>query len=107
MTTDKRPVFGVDRDPGVVMSMHSPEHPGVKAQKRSRAWDHNRMVDFYGAGPDGAQCGSCVHLYLVGGTSGRYYKCDQRPHNTASVTTDHRVRWPACRLYEQDPERDR
>jgi hypothetical protein len=95
-----RPIFGRDRDPGVVMSLPDSSDPYAGKPKVARAWTRNRMVDFYGPGPEGARCGTCLHLraYSYART---YYKCDQR-RMSSSVVTDHRVRWPACALYQPE-----
>ena len=58
----------------------------------------NPCVRLYGF-HKGAKCKTWVHLYLQGGVSGRYYKCDLRK-NTRGPGTDHRVRWDACGKYE-------
>lgn len=50
---------------------------------------------------DGPQCGECV-FFLRGRKS--YHKCRKRGI-TNGPGTDHRVRWPACGLFEErEPE---
>lgn len=64
----------------------------------------NPMTGLYGMKPlepDGRQqiCGNCV-FFRRGRKS--YHKCEKRGI-TNGPGTDHRVRWPACRLFEQRP----
>lgn len=89
-----RPVFGVDLDPEVIAA-HA-------TRTKSGTLKRNPLVSAYGAGPDGAQCRTCVHLFRRGDVAGRYWKCDLR-QNTSGPGTDHRVRWPACARYEVQP----
>lgn len=56
----------------------------------------------YGVGPQDAKCGDCdncvYHRY-----DKRYYKC--RLYGTSSSeSTDWRVRWPACGMFNKEPE---
>ena len=96
-----RPVFGVDRDPGVVESLPAGSANRVKNGKgRLGALKVNPML-VHGPGPEGRICRDCVHLNQVGGTSGTYYKCDLR-RNTRGPASDHRVRWPACVKFEEE-----
>lgn len=88
-----RPVFGVDLDPAVIEANAT--------RTKSGTLKRNPLLTMYGPGPEGARCGSCSHLFLVGGVAGRYWKCDLR-RNTGGPGTDHRFRWPACGRYEQD-----
>lgn len=60
----------------------------------------NPMLALVGPDPEGRTCGGCSHLFLQGGTAGRYYKCDLRAV-TGGPLTDHRVRWPACSRFEE------
>jgi hypothetical protein len=60
----------------------------------------NPCVTMFGAGPAGAICKTCVHLFAPGGTNKTYYKCDLR-HVTRGPATDHRVRWQACAKYQE------
>jgi hypothetical protein len=92
----QRLIFGVNRDPGVR------EEATVSggARNKSGALRANPMLAVAGPGPAGERCERCRHLYQVGGTAGRYYKCDLR-RVSASAATDHRVRWPACGRFER------
>lgn len=94
-----RPVFGVDRDPGVMMERAGkgfvPENRG-----KSGAWLVNPMVIGYGEGPADRRCHDCAHLIRSHGGSREYYKCDLRGVSS-SATTDHRWGWPTCGLFEQ------
>lgn len=102
-----RPVFGVDRDPGVVMNLPQGSENRVRNGKgRLGAFKVNPMLAVAGPGPEGRRCGDCVHLRMQGGVAGRYYKCELRGI-TGGPLTDHRVRWPACGRFEEDPGDDR
>lgn len=59
----------------------------------------NPCLVIFGPGPDGARCGTCVHLQAHK-QSATWYKCAQRGTPTHGPKTDHRVRWPACGRYE-------
>lgn len=84
----QRLLFGVDREPGEVQTGKG------KAQV-------NPCVVAFGPGPEGRTCGSCTHLFAMGGVAGRYLKCDLR-RVTSGAATDHRSRWPACARYNRD-----
>lgn len=58
----------------------------------------NPMVAQHGAGPEGATCGGCSHLFGIE-YSRRYWKCELRGL-THGPGTDMRKRWPACAKYE-------
>lgn len=93
------PVFGEDRDPGVVAAlMHEPG----QYRSKSGAWLINPMPARHGPGPEGTTCASCVHLVSSFGGSRSYYKCELRGISS-SVATDHRLKWPTCGLYEAEP----
>lgn len=64
----------------------------------------NPLIAVYGAGPAGATCGTCVHLYIMRYHDYRYFKCDLRG-TTHGPGTDMRKSWPACGRY-QEKERD-
>jgi hypothetical protein len=67
------------------------EHAGGKTLPK-RLLD---MIAYYGAGPDGATCGQCAMLMLVGGVAHRYFKCNLS-RKSHSAATDWRKSWPAC-----------
>jgi len=90
----QRLVFGRDRDPGVCDELVELTRGG---QRKS-----NPMILTVGRGGEGTICGTCSHLFLVGGVAGRYYKCDLR-RVSSGPATDHRVRWPACARWEARP----
>ena len=92
----RRLVFGTDRDPGVVDELVELTRGG---QRKS-----NPMILAVGRGGEGTICGTCSHLYRVGGVAGRYYKCDLR-RVSSGPATDHRVRWPACAEWSRRSER--
>ena len=87
-----RPVFGLDRDPGVTGEMAERSKSGTPKR--------NPVVAALGPGPEGRICRDCSHLFRVGGVAGRYYKCDLRKV-TSGAATDHRVRWPSCAAFEE------
>jgi hypothetical protein len=62
----------------------------------------NPMVFKHGSGPEGKRCKTCQHLVSQSIRTNRvYWKCERRSlsHCTAS---DHRQKWDACRLYEEE-----
>jgi len=61
----------------------------------------NPMVYKHGAGPEGAKCKTCRHVVQIRPGQNRYWKCDRRSLSH-SQTSDHRLKWPACRLYEEE-----
>lgn len=79
---------------------HERQSQQARARERVRWASGNPMLAALGAGPDGAQCGSCVHLLRLPYHGKTYIKCRLRgiTHGTG---TDHRVRWPACAKYER------
>ncbi|HLY32485.1 MAG TPA: ATP-dependent helicase [Ktedonobacterales bacterium] len=70
--------------------------PSKRARKTAAG---NPMIAAFGAGPDGATCGKCVHCASLDFASGRIHKCDVAA-NATDVKTDWHVRWPACGIYE-------
>ena len=97
--SEQRLLFGRDRDPGV-----QEEFIGARGAARTKGGSlRTNPLLALGPGPEGAICGTCVHLYRVGGVAGRYYKCALRKA-TRSASTDHRVRWPACVRYEPEAQ---
>lgn len=93
----QRLVFGRDRDPGVVEELV--ERGGERT--KSGTLKRNPMLVVVGKDPENRRCADCAHLFMVGGVSGRYYKCDLR-RVTGGPATDHRVNWPACAKFEED-----
>lgn len=86
-----RPVFGEDRDPGVVADLF----PRLK----SGALASNPMLVMYGEGPPDRRCRDCDRFRWYG----RYGKCDRR-ENSNSTRTDHRATWPTCGKFTQGEE---
>lgn len=79
------------------------EQRAAKSTTRKRSAKHGGpngvMLAMYGAGPAGATCGGCAHLVRVRYHDYAYFKC--RKHGmTRGSGTDHRLKWPACRLFE-------
>ena len=97
MTGSQRLRFGRDRDPGEVAVERTRDGKGRLGAPKS-----NPCIPAFGPGPEGATCGSCVHLFRQGGTAGTYYKCELR-RVTGGPGTAHRVRWPACARFEAAP----
>jgi hypothetical protein len=63
----------------------------------------NPMVRHHGKGPQGKTCRTCRHAVSVNrGTVRDYWKCTRRGLSRSSAT-DHRLKWDACRLYEEEP----
>lgn len=103
MTTgaQQRLEFGRDRDPGVVEeALYAGAERVSNGKGRLGAFKENPLITVYGPGPEGAKCGSCVHLF-VRSFAKNYYKCDLR-RDGAGPASDHRVRWPACGAYEPE-----
>lgn len=89
-----RPVFGVDRDPGIFES--------TMARNKSGTLKENPLRALYGPSPDDKKCRNCVHLerWEMGHT---WFKCDLR-RNTSSTFTDHRATWPTCARFEEETD---
>lgn len=65
-------------------------------------FDPNPMVVKHGRGPEGKTCRTCSHIKRWTPTGNRtYIKCYRRGISR-SDGTDHRLKWSACRLYEED-----
>jgi hypothetical protein len=91
------PVFGVDRDPGVVAAQ-----AGKRLSGGQRHAAGNPCVVAFGKGPEGATCHDCVHLVLKHDHGARrYYGCEERGILTHGPATDHLVNWPACSHYAE------
>lgn len=68
--------------------------------------DPNPMCRKVGYGPDGAQCKTCKHLIQkVVHSQTKFYKCLKQCRKnkyTGSLEgRDYRLKWNACRLYEE------
>lgn len=63
----------------------------------------NPMVRRHGRGPAGARCKTCRHLTRAGYRSRTYFKC-LRYRVSHSTASDFRMKWGACRLYEEEIE---
>lgn len=60
----------------------------------------NPMVRAVGRGPEGKRCKTCK--FLIGWAYAKtYYKCEKRGDLTHGKTTDQKLNWPACSLYEE------
>lgn len=67
-------------------------------QARAQQYSPNPLVLRYGAGPEGATCGACVHHWRASYHGKRYGKCNLRPF-THGAGSDHRAKWPACKRF--------
>jgi hypothetical protein len=94
-----KPVFGVDRDPGVIAAnmVVMGRKPGTKHAPV------NPMVVALGPGPADKVCGDCRFLVPKGGNTRTYYGCEKRGPFTRGPKTDHLVRWPTCLAFEERP----
>jgi len=64
----------------------------------------NPCIALFGTGPEGVTCENCMHLERYH-QAAYWQKCALRQaHKNRHVHGDHRVRWPACARYEQQPE---
>jgi len=64
-------------------------------------FDPNPMVVLHGRGPEEARCKTCRHVVQTCPTGHRtYWKCNRR-RISRSAQSDHRLKWNACRLYEE------
>jgi len=62
-------------------------------------YDPNPMIVKHGRGPDGKTCRACLFIIGVSPAGNRrYWKCS-RHSVSRSESTDHRLKWAACRLY--------
>ena len=66
---------------------------------RIRVVQGNPMVTQFGPDAQGRACAACKHLlrFVYNNT---YFKCQERGV-THGHATDHRKKWPACRLFEE------
>ena len=65
-------------------------------------FDMNPMIRRHGRGPLGRRCKTCKHMTPTSYHSARtYWKCARRGFSHGQGT-DHRLKWAACRLYEQE-----
>lgn len=95
-----RPVFGEDRDPGVVAALQT--YPGKGYPKVPLSQRPNPMVVALGPADPARVCGDCRHLIVKHDHgSRRYHGCLLRGPLTGGPGTDHLVRWPACRSFEE------
>ena len=80
----------------------SPEHQAWIAlqEENKKKYGGNPLAQKHGAGPEGTKCKTCKHLTYNHGAHKKYYKCRCRGI-TCGPATDHRVNWPACKLYEE------
>jgi len=60
----------------------------------------NPMVRTFGADPQGRKCKDCTHLLRNRYHGTTYIKCELRGI-TRGAGTDHRVKWDACKKYEE------
>lgn len=66
----------------------------------------NPMCRRVGYGPEGITCKTCVHLVSkVVHSQAKFYKCAKQLHKRKGSQhyegKDYRVKWKACKLYEQ------
>ena len=64
----------------------------------------NPCLTMWGAGPDGAICKTCVHLYGTGNNK-KFFKCAMRGKPTSGPATDHYANWPACAKFQKEGEK--
>jgi len=66
-------------------------------------YDPNPMIVRHGRGPEWETCRTCRHVVSTCPTGNKtYWKCSRRAVSR-SCTTDHRLKWAACRLYGATP----
>ena len=89
-------LFGIKRPPGPP-PRESDDDRDLAARARHEARTIGTMWYGFGHGPEGAVCGTCVHLrrrtYVK-----TYFKCE-RYGVTRGAATDWRARWRACGLW--------
>lgn len=84
-------------EPIAVWEARATRGPIPKRNLRAKG-PNGAMIGQYGRGPESATCGSCAHLFRYRHHDYSYFKC--RKHGvTNGPGTDHRKKWPACRLY--------
>ena len=65
-------------------------------------FDPNPMIVRHGRGPKGETCRTCRHMLATSVRTNRtYWKCEWRGVSRCAAT-DHRLKWAACRLYEDE-----
>ncbi len=60
----------------------------------------NPCVAFYGCGPEGKFCKTCIHMKRHRPGKNAYRKCVLRGI-TSGPGTDHKTSWPACAKWEE------
>jgi hypothetical protein len=83
------------------------DQPSDETSKPLKDWSGNEIpvsdnpcVRLYGA-MEGKKCKDCKHLTKEYYHDYSYIKCDLRKH-TRGPGSDHRVRWQACKRFEQE-----
>ena len=61
------------------------------------------MYRKYGSGPDGKTCADCDNCIRVTPTDRHYNKC-RLYGNTAGESTDWRLKWPACGMFNRESD---
>ena len=98
-----RPVFGVDRDPGVVEGLPAGSENRVKNGKGRLGAFKVNPIFVHGPGPEGRIFRDCVHLSLRAGRRGRTTSATSAvipaapPPTTASGG-------PRCARFEEAPD---
>lgn len=59
------------------------------------------MYRKYGPGPERKTCGDCTNCVKVTPTDRHYYKC-KLYGDTAAESTDWRLKWPACGMFNRE-----
>ena len=62
----------------------------------------NPCIEAFGVGPDGKNCKDCKKFFKKVAGERSYYKCRLRG-NTNGAGTDHRLKYPACGMFKEDP----
>jgi hypothetical protein len=78
----------------------TPHYPD-KQRTKSGGRKVNPMLVVYGIHETQKRCRGCRFLYARR-FSGTYWKCEKWSKGTATASDDHRVNWPACKLYEKE-----
>jgi hypothetical protein len=60
----------------------------------------NKLIYYYGKGPENKRCKHCDHCYSKH-FAGTYYKCDLR-QCTNGPGSDHRANWPTCGKFKEN-----
>jgi hypothetical protein len=78
----------------------STEKPNIIGRNKSGGYLSNPMIPAHGI-TEGKKCKDCIFVYRREFAK-RYYKCEKRGKPKASVQNDHKLKWDACGLFQEN-----